>query len=178
MTKFYFIRHTSVAVPRGICYGNTDVALADTFEQEAVKTRSQLEGIVFDCVFTSPLTRASRLAAFCGYPDAVPDPRLKEINFGDWELCSYDDLYQNDPRFKRWCDDTYFTRTPNGESVSDQMERLVSFIHDVQKINVANVAVFCHGGIQALAMVHAGIYSFDEVFSHVPEYGSVKIIEI
>ena len=31
----YLVRHTSVNVPRGTCYGNTDVPLTDSFENEA-----------------------------------------------------------------------------------------------------------------------------------------------
>ena len=30
-----FIRHTSVDVPPGVCYGQSDVPLRDSFEQEA-----------------------------------------------------------------------------------------------------------------------------------------------
>lgn len=32
--KLYLVRHTRVDVPSGICYGQTDVPLADSFETE------------------------------------------------------------------------------------------------------------------------------------------------
>ena len=66
------IRHTSVAVPKGTCYGWSDVPVASTFEAEAHATRRRLEGKVFDQAYTSPLTRARMLAAYCGFPDAPP----------------------------------------------------------------------------------------------------------
>ena len=42
------VRHTQVDVPRGMCYGWSDVPCAATFEEEAARTRSRLEGIAFD----------------------------------------------------------------------------------------------------------------------------------
>ena len=70
------VRHTSVDVPKGTCYGQTDVPVRDTFEQEAECTRRSLEQYLpFDKVYSSPLTRARKLAAYCGYPDAETDLR-------------------------------------------------------------------------------------------------------
>ena len=40
--EIILVRHTSVAVAKGTCYGWTDVALSDTFEQEATLTRTAL----------------------------------------------------------------------------------------------------------------------------------------
>ena len=53
------IRHTSVGVPKGTCYGWSDVPVAETFEQEAAVTKSNLGDGAFDAVFSSPLTRAA-----------------------------------------------------------------------------------------------------------------------
>ena len=52
------IRHTSVDVPPGMCYGQTDVPLKPTFEAEAAVTAENLKAYLpFDHVYTSPLTR-------------------------------------------------------------------------------------------------------------------------
>ena len=52
----YLIRHTSVDVPQGVCYGQTDVPLNPTFEEEAAQTSARLKGLQFDKVYMSPLT--------------------------------------------------------------------------------------------------------------------------
>ena len=66
------IRHTSVDVLPGVCYGQTDVPLKPTFEQEAAVTQENLKAFLpFDHVYTSPLTRCVRLATYCGYPEAA-----------------------------------------------------------------------------------------------------------
>ncbi|WP_373835828.1 histidine phosphatase family protein, partial [Bacteroides heparinolyticus] len=85
--EIILIRHTSVDVPPGVCYGQTDVPLKATFKEEASVTAENLkEYFPFEHVYTSPLTRCVRLASFCGYPDAEHDNRLMEINFGSWEM--------------------------------------------------------------------------------------------
>ena len=38
-----FIRHTSVDVPRGVCYGQSDVPLRNSFEQEATIASGNLK---------------------------------------------------------------------------------------------------------------------------------------
>ena len=60
------VRHTSVGVPKGTCYGWSDVPVAETFEDEAAETKRNLGTDAFDAVFSSPLTRARKLAEYCG----------------------------------------------------------------------------------------------------------------
>ena len=84
--NIYLIRHTSVDVPKGLCYGQSDVPLRPTFEIEAAVTKAKIESIHFDMAYTSPLSRCTRLAQYCGFGDATRDPRILELNFGDWEM--------------------------------------------------------------------------------------------
>ena len=100
--KVYLIRHTTPDVPKGTCYGQTDVPLAPTFTQEAAATLAAIPQIKFDMVYSSPLTRARLLADYCGYPTPRLDNRLKELNFGRWEMQKYDDI--DDPYIQEWYD--------------------------------------------------------------------------
>ena len=81
--NIYLIRHTSVDVPKGLCYGQSDVPLRPTFEIEAAVTKAKIESIHFDMAYTSPLSRCTRLAQYCGFGDTIRDPRILELNFGD-----------------------------------------------------------------------------------------------
>ena len=86
--KVTMIRHTSVDVPKGMCYGWSDVPVAPTFEQEATETKKSLEGKSFDCVFSSPLTRAKKLAAFCVGGSPIENPDIDQFlknNFSEDE---------------------------------------------------------------------------------------------
>ena len=115
--EIYLIRHTSVDVPRGTCYGFTDVPLRPSFRHEAATTRLRLAGLTFDKAYTSPLSRAAKLATFCGYPGAERDARLKEMNMGDWEMQRFDDI--TDERLQIWYDDFLNQPTTGGESFRD-----------------------------------------------------------
>lgn len=175
--EIYFIRHTSVAVPKGICYGDTDVPLNPIFESEALVVKQKLDGIMFDKVYTSPLTRAKRLASYCGYSEAHPDARLREFNFGEWEMQEYNTLYAEDVRFKQWCEDYVNLHAPGGECLLDLLSRVNSFIDDMLLSGNDRIAAFCHGGIIAAAMLRKGQTTYQNAFSDVPPYGSVVSFE-
>lgn len=170
---FVFIRHTSVAVPRGTCYGSTDVEVAETFLEEAAAVRQRLPRLPFDRVYTSPLTRAKALADYCGFPDAVRDERLREFDFGEWEMQSYDDLYQHDPRFADWCDHYLDRHAPAGDSFRSLIDRVNQFIQEQQQMGGGPVACFCHGGVLASALILAGEVLPEQAMQQVPPYGSV-----
>lgn len=175
--KLVLIRHTSVAVPKGVCYGQTDVPLAESFPEEASKVKENLEKYKFDKVVCSPLSRCVKLAEFCGYPDAVRDDRLKEMNFGKWEMKSYDELMG--PELREWFDDYINVVPPEGESVIQQQERFLDFIESLgDKSKNETIGLFTHGGILINALVALDGKSFDEVYNAIPPYGSIIEIDI
>ena len=61
LMDIYLIRHTEVAVGRSIAYGQSDVALADTYDEQYGRLRQHLpeEPVT---LFSSPLSRCRRLA--------------------------------------------------------------------------------------------------------------------
>lgn len=129
MTEFWIVRHTAVAVAAGTCYGRSDVPLRESFAEEAAAVSRQLQGERFDEVWSSPLSRCTRLAAFCGYADARRDDRLRELDFGTWEMQRFDAI--RDPQLQRWYDDWLHERPTGGESFDDQCRRVGSFLEEV-----------------------------------------------
>ena len=176
--EVYTIRHTSVAVPRGTCYGWTDVPVADTFEQEASLTHKNLSGIHFDRVFSSPLTRARKLAAACGFAQPVLDDRLKEMNMGDWENRLYDDIERQDPAIRKWFDDYMNLAATNGESYRDLYRRVASFFDDLRRQPYERVAIFAHGGVLVSALIYAGHVKPEDAFASLPPFGGIIRIEL
>lgn len=174
--EIYLIRHTSVDVPAGYAYGQTDVPLKSSFEAEAEIVRDNLRGLTFDKVWTSPLTRCRRLAAYCGYPDAEPDARLKEIDFGEWEMHSWEEI-SLDPRSKKWFESWIFQPAPRGESLVNQYERVRYFLESILQSGLKRVCLFTHGGVIACARSYAGEFPLEEAFKHVPPYGGIVTIK-
>ena len=152
----YFMRHTAVDVPQGVCYGQTDVPLKPTFEMEA--------------------TRCVRLATFCGYPDAERDDRLKELNFGDWEMHRFDEIA--DANLERWYADYLHVKATNGESFEDQYRRVADFLDELRQKPYEQVAIFAHGGILLNAQIYAGIIKPEEAFGALTPYGGIVKIEL
>ena len=169
------IRHTRVAVPPGTCYGWSDVPVADTFEQEAEVVRQRLQGMQFDAVYTSPLTRAKQLAEYCGFSNAIADPRLREMNMGEWEMQRYDDI--TDPHLQRWYDDYLHERTTGGESFPMLYARVAEFLDELRTRPYNHVAIFAHGGVLVAAGIWAGLWPAEEAFDHQVEYGGMLEIE-
>lgn len=176
--EIYLIRHTSVNVPAGYAYGQTDVPLHPAFEEEAQTVKEKITGLVFDKIWCSPLTRCVRLATYCGYQDtAVWDDRIKEISFGDWEMKTWEEI-SFDPRSAAWFADWINTRTPKGESLMDQYKRVSTFLYEIKKSDLQKVCIFAHGGVLTCARVYAGEYGIEDAFKNVPSYGAVIHIEI
>lgn len=181
--EIYLVRHTSVDVSPGYAYGQTDVQLNDTFEEEAAEVKKNLDhyanlvDIPFEKVWSSPLSRCVRLAAFCGYADAVRDDRLKEISFGAWEMKSWEYI-SKDPRSASWFADWLHVPTPGGESLADQYKRVGNFLEEIKKGPEEKVCLFTHGGVLTCARVWAGEYKLEEAFKHVPSYGAIIRLEV
>ena len=133
--------------------------------------RSRPKGRDFDYVYTSPLSRCVRLATYCGYPDAERDNRIMEMNFGDWEMKSFDEI--SDPRLKEWYADYINVPATNGESFAILYQRVASFLDELKEKNYEKVAIFAHGGVLICAQLYAGAIKQEEAFSALTPYGGI-----
>lgn len=176
--KVYLVRHTSVVWDGSeICYGNTDVAVRDTFVEEATRTKQALAHIQVDRAYSSPLTRASMLADFCGYQDAERDARLKEMNFGDWEGLLWADLIKGEDVsqfFLRYIHEP----VPGGESQMMQLNRVEEFILEKKAEGHESILVFCHGGVINCVRAMAGEVHISEAFETIPGFGSITKLDL
>lgn len=173
--RILFIRHTAVDVEPGTCYGQTDVPLKETFPEEAAIVKKKLQNEPITAAYCSPLSRCVRLVKFCGFEHPIIDPRLKEMNFGEWEMKKYDEI--DDPRLQLWYDDFLNFVPTCGESSMQQRDRLKSFLDDLKKRYADNtdvtIAVFTHGGIIIHAMTLLEGLTYPEAFARQPKYGDV-----
>lgn len=175
MVEITAVRHTSVDVEPGTCYGQSDVGTRDTFPEEAACTLAILKEMPsdYDAVFTSPLSRCRKLADACGYQDAIPDDRIKELNFGQWEMQRFDEI--TDPRLQEWYADWINVRATDGESFNDQYERVFSWLRDLESADIKKVLIFSHGGVIMQLLRISGLDD-QYVFDHQPKYGEVRKI--
>lgn len=134
-TRLYLIRHgqTDWNVKAAL-QGRTDIPLNDTGRQQAQQARRRLEGIRFDAVYSSPLSRAFETACIVsGWPAQriVKDPRLTEIAFGPYEG---KDTHTLGAEFAPFFADPAAYRPPQGgESLEHLLARSAEFLDFVAR---------------------------------------------
>jgi alpha-ribazole phosphatase len=143
--EVYLIRHTQTATPKGLCYGQTDVDLADNFVQEREKICQKLPKLKPDSlVFSSPLSRCVQLAESLS-TKVILDKRLLEVNFGDWENQLFDAL--DSEIFRHWTDHFVTMPPPNGESFTDLCNRAEHFWQEIITLDTSQIFIITHAGI-------------------------------
>lgn len=172
--KLYILRHTRVDVPSGICYGQTDVPLADSYKTEFETIEHNLKNVAFERVYASPLSRCKQLAQ--KFSDHIHfDNRLMELHFGDWEMQKWDDIF-NTEEGKYWFEDYIINRCPNGESYNDMLQRLQEFIDDLPPSD-GNILIVTHAGAVRAFRVLLKQWSVKKAFDLPIAYGQITIIE-
>jgi len=120
--EIYLIRHTTPAVAKGICYGQTDLDITDSFFDEAAIISKILPQSI-RAVHSSPLQRCKKLATqlFPSHSIVLHD-ELMEIHCGQWEMKNWDGLPEEE--LGPWMKDFVNVRIPGGESYLDLHERV------------------------------------------------------
>lgn len=142
--EVYVIRHTPVAVSKDICYGQSNVSLADTFIQDAEQLSKQLP-TCFDAVYCSPLQRCKELATALKFENTLFDSSLMEMNFGDWENQKWDEINQSE--LNHWMADFVNVKTPNGENLKELFQRVQFFFNQLRKKEHKKVLIITHAGV-------------------------------
>lgn len=174
--KLTLVRHTSLQIQPGICYGQTDVDVAVSFTQEAAATKAKIQHLVLDAVFTSPLQRCVKLANALGFVEARHDDRLKELHFGDWEMQAWDDVPRN--YFDEWAQNYAHMAPPNGETFGQLQARGVIVIQELlNKYHHGHVLLVTHGGMIRALVAHVLNMQLKGLFRINVDYGSVTELD-
>lgn len=142
--EVYLVRHTRVRLPKNICYGQTDVDLAESFENEYIEIEKKIPGRANMVCFSSPLTRCKILASKLFENNFQTDVRLMELYFGSWENKTWDEIGKDS--FDLWHADFVNNPTPNGESYRQLFKRVISFWEELV-VSKKNTTIISHGGV-------------------------------
>jgi alpha-ribazole phosphatase len=165
----FLIRHTTPAVTYGTCYGFADLDLAATFPEEAGRVQGILPDKHFS-VYASPLQRCSKLATFLFGSTFETDERLKEVNFGDWEMKTWEEIPETTP--KNWMADYLHEPVPNGESYTQLYARSIAAFRDIIASG-QDTAIVTHGGVIRSIVAYATGTPIDASYDIRVEYGRV-----
>ena len=148
--ELFLIRHTAPAVVAGVCYGRTDVPLAQSAERDIEAALAPLPK--FDRVYSSPTQRCLRLATALAQRDACAlhlAPELHELHFGEWEQLPWALIPRehSDP----WAADTWNCAPPGGETEQALWTRVASWHRTALSSGnlpgaASRCAIVAHGG--------------------------------
>lgn len=153
--ELVIMRHGRTAANEEHRYaGSSDVPLS-----EAGKAEARAAGAFADVgrVYVSPLARARQTAAIC-FPEAeqVVEAGLAEMDFGDFEGRSADEMYGHDRAYTEWVDGGCLAPCPNGESRDEFTQRsascLARLLRKAAWRGEGRVVVVAHGGTVMAAM--------------------------
>lgn len=157
------LRHPALASAAGVCYGQSEVALAAPPDAEVARWLARLspwcEGRPLQ-MHSSPLARclqiAQPLARHFGTALRI-DARLQEMHFGRWEMQAWDSV----PRAEldAWAADLEQARPHGGESVAQLSERVAGWLGELEAacaVPAARPEAAPAAGL-TLVLTHAGV---------------------
>ena len=171
--QLYLIRHPTPLVATGICYGRTDLALAEDVAQSAARILPQLPADL--PLFTSPLQRCRRLAEVL-HPAPRSDPRLQEMDFGAWEMTPWAAIQRE--ALDGWAADPLGYAPPRGESAGELQQRVHDFVAETRGSGIERAALVTHAGVMKVIVGHAQGLSARKWMSLSFEYESVVSVEL
>lgn len=177
--RLHLVRHLAPQVAAGVCYGSTDLAVDPSLEAAALPAlrRALPPGLP---LFSSPLRRCVSLASALGGTIAF-DARLAELDFGAWEMRTWDSIDRAE--VDAWAADVVHYRPGGGDNVIGMAQRIGAFYDDLIAARIPAAIVVCHAGAIRLLAARARGLNPDRMAREAAErphaiaYGEVTIID-
>ena len=163
--------------------GKTDLPLSEKGREDLQKKAARGVGYpnISRCkIYTSGLKRTKQSLRLL-YPEyaesATEEKAFQEIDFGDFEMKSYEELKEN-LEYKAWVQNEVDrihepqkeNPCPNGESWLQMKERVISTLQEILK-NDRSVAIFTHGGVISAIMDYFFPNERKSVYEWQPDFG-------
>ena len=145
--SIYLIRHGKTEANEQHLYcGSTDLPLSDGGREELLSMRYDITPERF---VTSGMKRTDEtLQILFGTVPYSVDTRFREVDFGDFEMKSYE-MLKNDPAYQAWLTgDNESNVPPGGESGAQMTRRVLRALRDIPD----GTAIITHGGVIAAIM--------------------------
>ena len=115
--------------------GQADPPLNEAGRIQARQTALELQAQRSDALISSDLRRAQETAAIIAEAlglEVTLEPRLREVNLGDWQGLYSDEIRARWPEEMRlWLESPLATRPPNGESIRELADRVLAAVNDM-----------------------------------------------
>lgn len=182
--KLWLVRHGQTqANVDGLYSGISETSLTEKGISQAEEVGNMLNYIAFDKVLCSELSRAQHTTQLILQQRNVPvitEPRLNEMNFGDWEMRHHRDLQRLDAEnYSAWCNDWQNVVPKNGEGFQIFSQRVSAFATSLSLLpKQENVLIVSHQGVLSLLIATLLNMPPDSLWHFVIEQGAWSSIEI
>jgi alpha-ribazole phosphatase len=174
--EIYLVRHTEVDLKKDVCYGFSDVDLKPDYMDHFELISKKLPNTSDLPVYSSPLKRCKLLAEHIGGREIIYDDRLKELNFGSWELKSWSEIGHS--KLKTWGDDYVNLPAENGESFGNLSHRTIKAWNDILAKQHDTFILVGHGGVIRSIISHLLEMDLKNAFRVNIDYGGITKISI
>ncbi len=175
MTQLCLIRHGQTDWNlEGRYQGQSDVPLNENGHEQAKSLIEKLKEQTFSAVYSSDLMRAQQTAAPIAKMLDIPiqiEPRLREINQGEWEGVLVDDIKARYAEIwsKRTVDPAN-VRPPGGETVREVANRVYAALDEIARIFPTDqVIVVSHGLSIATAICRDKNIPVGQAYTVIPD---------
>jgi alpha-ribazole phosphatase len=148
--NLFLVRHTETEATAGRCIGQSNVALSEKGSADVAKLVEQLKPLAPSVMISSDLLRCRVLAealAKAVKVDVVFETAWREINFGQWEGKTWDEIYTQDrARYEAWTKDFVTIAPPEGESFVTLQLRIARAMNALSAYQAETIVVVTHAG--------------------------------
>lgn len=167
-TRLLLVRHGQTAWNAdGRFMGQMDIGLNETGQRQAEAVGRRLAWERPQAIYASDLQRAWQ-TALCVHrsitescapdepPPLISEPRLREMNFGEWEGQNYEQIQdRHNAELKAWEADFLNVAPKGGESGLQMLDRLTAALDQIiARHPDASVILVAHGGPLQVLVAH------------------------
>ena len=168
----YLIRHGKTEANEKHLYcGSTDLPLSDAGKAELQNLHYDIENVRF---LTSGMKRTNEtLRILFGDVPFEVDPRFREVDFGIFEMHSYNQLKDTPEYQVRLAGDNEANIPPSGESGVQMKERVLQAFSEIKD----DTCIIAHGGVIAAIMEHLFPEEQKNIYQWQPKPGCGYAVE-
>lgn len=182
-TRIYLIRHGEVEGAEEKRYnGQSDVKLTPKGMAQIGFLQMRIQKHPVSAVYCSDLSRCvdgATLLASSYDLQPVKIQELREIDAGDWQGMTWDDIFKKHPKlWKKRLKDIVNTAFPNGENLLDVAKRIRPVVEElVERHQGEEIVVVAHGGVNRIIMLDAIGAPLESLFSIEQDFGCLNSID-
>ena len=180
MTRVWLIRHGEPAGDLNRCYGSLDVDLSAKGREQMAGVAAFLRDEPIAAIYSSPLSRAVDSAKFLADSSRSIHlcAGLREIDFGEFEGLTYDEIAARYPDlYRQWMETPTEVRFPNGETFSEMRVRVIRAFEAIQRERAGQtVAIVSHGGVNRILMARALQIPDHSIFELAQDYAATNLL--